>query len=435
MTTLIYNCSALLMDEEDTLLENAFVSVEGPYITAVGTERLKGHFGREIDGGGKVLMPGLVNAHTHVPMTLLRGYGGGHDLQTWLTRYIFPVEDRLDMRAVRAGTQLGLMELIASGVTTIADMYIFCDGIAEEVAAAGLSANIARGMTLFTPEFDRNHDPAFLEMKELAEKWHGHGDGQILVDACIHGEYTSGPALWEAVAAFARDHNLGMHIHVSETENEQKDCLKRHGKTPIQILDEYGLWETRSIAAHCVWTTEDDWVLMAKKGITAVHNPVSNLKLGSGIARIPAMRKRGVPIALGTDGVSSNNSHDMFEEMKFAAILHNGVTQDPLALLPQEVLRMATADGAAALGRHSGQIAEGFVADLILIDMTSPHLIPCHSVVDNLIYSARGSDVAMNMSRGQIIYKDGEFLTIDREKTEREVMQYALPRLFDKASV
>lgn len=435
MTTLIFNCTALLMDEENTILENAFVSVEGIYITSVGSSRPDGPFDLEIDGEGKVLMPGLVNAHTHVPMTLLRGYGGGHDLQTWLTKYIFPVEDRLDMRAVRAGTRLGLMELIASGVTTIADMYMFCDGIAEEVVAAGLSANIARGITLFTPEFDRNRYPAFLEMKELAEHWHGYEEGQILVDACIHGEYTSNPSLWEAVGEFAREYKLGMHIHVSETKKEQEDCLKRYGKTPIQILDDYGLWETRSIAAHCVWTTEDDWAIMAEKSITAVHNPISNLKLGSGVARIPAMRKRGVPIALGTDGVSSNNSHDMFEEMKTAAILHNGVTCDPLALLPEDVLRMATADGAAALGRRSGQIAEGFVADLILIAMKSPHLIPCHSVVDNLVYSARGSDVWMNMSRGQIIYRDGEFLTIDREETEREVTQYALPRLFPKASV
>ena len=430
MATLITNCTALLMDEAGTILPNAFVSVEGTKIKSVGTTRPEGNFDETIDGQGNVLMPGLVNALTLVPMTLLRGYGGGCDLQTWLNQYIFPVEDKLDVRSVRAGTQLALAELIASGVTTIADMYMFCDTIAEEVVAAGLSANIARGMTLFDPEFDPNHNPAFLEMKDLFAHWHGYGEGQILIDACIHGEYTSRPALWKAVADYAQANQLGMHVHVSETKSEHEACLKRYGKTPIQVLNDYGLWDTRAIAAHCVWTCEDDWAIMLEKGVTAVHNPVSNLKLGSGVADLPAMRKAGVRIALGTDGVSSNNSHDMFEEMKFAGILHNGVSQNPLALLPMDVLRMATADGAAALGRKTGQIVPGYTADLILVDFQRPQLTPCHSVVDNLVYSARGSDVIMNMARGQIIYKDGALLTLNLERTRREVTQYTLPLLF-----
>jgi len=429
MTTLIQNCKALLMDEVGTILPGAFVAVEGTKIRSVGRDRPEGNFDQIIDGEGNVLMPGLVNAHTHVPMTLLRGYGGGSDLTTWLHQYIFPVEDKLDARAVRAGTQLALAELIASGVTTIADMYMFCETIAQEVVSAGLSANIARGMTLFE-DFNPNSHSGFLEMKQLVSQWHGFEDGQILIDACIHGEYTSRPALWEATAQYAKDHQLGMHVHVSETKAEHENCVKRYGKTPIQLLEQYGMWETRAIAAHCVWTREDDWAVMAQKGVAAVHNPVSNLKLGSGIAKIPEMKKAGVTIALGTDGVASNNSHDMFEEMKFAATLHNGVSQDPLALLPLDVLRMATADGAAALGRQTGQIAPGFTADLILVDFTRPNLTPCHSVTDNLVYSARGSDVVMNMARGQIIYKNGVFFTLDLERTHDELTQYALPLLF-----
>lgn len=430
MTTLIHNCTALLMDEAGTILNKAFVTVEDSKIRSVGTTRPEGDFDQSIDAGGNVLMPGLVNAHTHVPMTLLRGYGGGCDLSTWLHQYIFPAEDKLDARAVQLGTQLALAELIASGVTTIADMYMFCDTIAQEVVAAGLSANIARGTTLFEPDFDPNTHHGFLETKELVSKWHEYGDGQILIDACIHGEYTSKPALWEAVSQYAKEHELGIHVHVSETKAEHDNCRKRYGKTPVQLFQEYGLWDTRAIAAHCVWTREDDWAIMAEKGVTAVHNPVSNLKLGSGVAPIPAMKKAGVRIALGTDGVSSNNSHDMFEEMKFAAVLHNGVTMDPLALLPMDVLRMATSDGAAALGRKTGRIVPGFVADLILVNFQQPNLIPCHSPTDNLVYSARGSDVVMNMARGQIIYKDGVYLTLDLEQTRRELTQYALPLLF-----
>ena len=236
--------------------------------------------------------------------------------------------------------------------------------------------------------------------------------------------------LFRAGQDYAREHGLGMHVHISETRTEHAECLARHGKTPIQVLNDYGVWDVRAIAAHCVWTTEDDWAGMAEKGVACVHNPVSNLKLGSGVAWIPAMKAAGVPIALGTDGVSSNNNQDMFEEMKFAAVLHNGVTRDPLALLPQDVLAMATREGAKALGRQTGRIAPGYVADLILVDFTRPHLTPCHSVMDNLVYAAHGSDVVMNMARGKIIYKDGTFLTLDLEKIQAEVKSYALPRLF-----
>lgn len=430
MKTLLSNCTALLMDEEGTVLKNAFISVEGTAIVSVGTVRPEGFFDQEIDGSGKVLMPGLVNAHTHIPMTLMRGYGGGCDLQTWLTQYIFPAEDRLDGRAVRAGAALALAELIASGVTCIADMYMFCDEIADEAAKAGISANIARGATLFTPEFDESTHPACQDTRMLTEKWHGYGDGQILIDACIHGEYTSRAPLWQAMADYAKEKDLGMHVHISETKSEHEDCLKRYGKTPVQILNEYGVWDTRAIAAHCVWVTEEDRAIMAEKGISAIHNPASNLKLGSGTADLPALIRAGVNVALGTDGVSSNNSHDMFEEMKLAALLQSGVRRDPLALLPLDVLRMATVNGARALGRKTGRIAAGYIADLILVDFNRPSLIPCHSVPDNLVYSARGCDVVMNMARGSVIYQNGEFYTLDLEKVRAEVKNYALPLIF-----
>jgi len=430
MSVLIRNCTAVLMDEADTVLSNAYVAVTGHKIASVGAVRPSGFFDEEIDGGGQVLMPGLVNAHSHVPMTLLRGYGGGCDLHTWLNQYIFPAEDRLDVRAVRAGTALGLAEMISSGITAIADMYMFCDVIAQEVAAAGLSANIARGATLFAPEFDFATHPACVELRELADRWHGFGEGQILIDACIHGEYTSRPALWEAVAGYAKEKGLGMHVHVSETRAEHESCIGRHGATPVQTLDKYGVWDVRAIAAHCVWVTDEDIALMAEKGVSAVHNPVSNLKLGSGIAPVSSLRKAGVNVALGTDGVSSNNSHAMFEDLKLAAILQNGVACDPLAILPSDALRMATANGAGALGRKTGQIRAGYDADLILVDFNRPNLIPCHSIYDSLVYSAHGSDVAMNMARGKVIYKNGDFFTIDLDRVRHEVTEYAVPKIF-----
>lgn len=434
---LLHHCRALLMDQKNTLLEGAYVAVEGDKILSVGDQRPQGPFDQEIDCKNNVLMPGLVNAHTHIPMTLLRGYGGGCDLQTWLNQWIFPAEAKLDSRAVRAGAGLALAELIAGGVTTIADMYMFTPDIAQTVLEAGISANLSCGGVYFgaPDEFGPETCKDCENQRRLTEEWHGAGAGQILVDASIHGEYTSNVPLWQWMADYAQKKGLGMHVHVSETQTEHEASKQRWGKTPFQILDRYGVWDTRAIAAHCVWTTEEDWAAMAKKGVSCVHNPVSNLKLGSGVAWIPAMKKAGVNIALGTDGVSSNNNLDMFEEMKFAAILHNGVTHDPLALLPQDALAMATRDGAAALGRKTGQIAPGYTADLILVDFDRPSLTPCHSVADNLVYAARGADVVMNMARGNIIYKDGTFLTLDLEKIKAEVKTYALPLLFgaDKA--
>ena len=430
MTTLIYNCTAVLMDEAGTVLPGAYVAVEGTRIVSVGTVRPQGVFDQEIDGKGNVLMPGFVNAHTHVPMTAMRGYGDGNNLQDWLNNYIFPVEARWDDRAIRSCTALGLAEMIASGVTTIADMYDHCDAITQEVVAAGLSANIARGTTLFADEFDPAVFPGCVELRELVDRWHGYNDGQILVDACIHGEYTSDRRLWAWLADYAKEKGLGMHVHISETRTEHEECIARHGKTPLQTLNDYGVWDTRSIAAHCVWTTPEDWALMAEKGISAVHNPISNLKLGSGIAPVPAMKKAGVNVCLGTDGVSSNNCTDFFGDLKFAAILHNGANRDPLALLPLDALKMATRDGGIALGRKTGVIQAGYMADLILVDFSHLNLTPCHSVISNLAYAAHGSDVVMNMARGKVIYKDGDFLTIDLERVRREVADYALPLLF-----
>ena len=433
MKTLISNVRAVLMDGTGTVLSDAFVAVEGDKITSVGQERPQGTFDREIDGQGNVLMPGFVNAHTHVPMTAMRGYGDGNNLQDWLHNFIFPTEAKWDDRAVACCTDLGLAEMSAAGVTTIADMYMRTNVIADRVAASGINANLSCGGVFFGTDFDPEtvHDCA--AQRELTEQWHGYNNGQILVDASIHGEYTSSAPLWEWMANYAREKGLGMHVHISETRTEHEECKARHGGlTPIQVLDRHGVWDGRAIAAHCVWTTPEDWAIMAEKGISAIHNPMSNLKLGSGIAPVAALRKAGVNVALGTDGVSSNNCTDLFGDLKIAAILQNGANCDPLALLPGEALEMATANGGKALGRKTGRIQAGYDADLILVDFTALNLTPCHDVISNLVYAAHGSNVTMNMARGKVIYENGEFLTIDIDRVKREVRDYALPLLFQK---
>ena len=408
------------------------MAVEGTRIASVGQEHPRGEFDWVIDGQGKALLPGLVNCHTHVPMALLRGYGGGHDLQHWLNDYIFPAEAKLDDRCVAAGTALGLAEMIASGTTCIADMYMHTGAVARTVLESGVSANLSCGGVYFGAPEDFSPDACGDCRNQIAltEEWNGAGDGQIKVDASSHAEYTSSPPLWEWMAGYAAEHGLGMHVHVSETRSEHENCIQKYGKTPVALLDQYGVWVNGGTAAHCVWVTDEDMELMARRGITAVHNPVSNLKLASGAARAPRLLERGGNVALGTDGVASNNSHDLFEEIKLAAILHKGIGLDPTAVTARQALEMATVNGARALGRNTGVIAPGKTADLILVDLAAPNLFPCHDVEEDLVYSARGSNVVMNMARGRVIYERGEFFTLDLEKIRAEVEGYALPRIF-----
>ena len=433
MSTMIYNVTAVLMDPAHTVLPNAYVVVDGHQITDFGAQRPQGFTGKCIDGKGGILLPGLVNAHTHVPMTAMRGYGDGHDLQDWLHNFIFPVEAKWDDRAIRACAALGLAEMIASGVTCIADMYMHTDALLREVESAGISANVSCGGVQFEEPFDpdKNHD--CIVQRELTEKWHGRDGGRIRVDASIHGEYTSHAGLWDWMARYAADHGLGMHVHLSETQAEHEQCKARHGgKSPAAVLAEHGVFDVRAIAAHCVWTTPEDWAILAEKGVSAVHNPVSNLKLGSGVAPVVDLKKAGVNVALGTDGVSSNNCTDFFGDLKLAAILQNGVRRDPLALTAWDALEMATVNGGKALGRKTGRIEKGYEADLILLDSEAVNLIPCHDAANNLAYAAHGSNVVMNMARGKVIYKNGEFLTIDIDRVKKEVAGYALPLLFGR---
>lgn len=432
MSILFTNVTAVTMDSAQPLLSNAFVSTEGTNIAYAGQVRPAGAFERVIDCTGKVMMPGFVNTHTHIPMTLLRGYGGGHNLQSWLNDYIFPAEAKLDDRCVAAGAGLGLAEMIANGVTCIADMYMRTGVIARQIVDAGISANLSCGGIYFgAPEaFRADACGDCRSQQALTEEWHNYNGGQIRVDASIHGEYTSCAPLWQWMADFAQAHGQRMHVHVSETRSEHSDSLSRHGKTPIQILDRYGVWENGGIAAHCVYTTPEDWAIMAAKDVAAAHNPYSNLKLGSGIAPVPAMLKAGVNVSLGTDGVSSHNSVDPFADLKLAAILHNGVARDPMAVTTHQALEMATVNGARALGRSTGVLARGKTADLILVDFSAPNLTPCHDVEENLVFSAHGSNVTMNMARGRVIYENGEFLTLDLERIRSEVETYALPHIF-----
>lgn len=432
MKILYKNVTAVTMDPQQPVLTQGYVCTQGKEITLVSQTCPQGEFDREIDCTDKIMMPGLVNAHTHVPMSLLRGYGGGNNLQDWLNNFIFPAEAKMDEKCIEIGTALSMAELIASGVTCIADMYSSCDTMCNVVADSGLSANISRGVICFAPTEAPETLEGVVETKELVEKWHGYDNGRIRCDISLHGEYTSfaAPKLWEHLGKMAVDYKTGMHIHISETKSEHEECKARHGKTPLQVLADHGMWEQGGIAAHCVWTEESDWDLMVKKGITPIHNPVSNLKLGSGVAPIGKMLEKGVNIALGTDGVASNNNHDLLEEVKLAAVLHKGISLDPTLITSQQALNMATVNGAKALKRNTGVIGAGYDADIILLDGSRPSLCPCHDVVEQVVFSAQGGDVCLTQCQGKILYENGIFHTLDLVQIKKDMKEYALPRIF-----
>lgn len=435
---LFTDITLVTMLDKAPVLHSACLGVADGKIAYLGRKRPDADVKREIDGRGRVLMPGLINCHTHLPMTILRGYADDYDLQTWLNDYIFPAEDKLDSRSVLSGTALGVAECLRYGTTSVSDMYNFCDEICQVVYSSGIKGNIARGCTLFTDpdddEFRFDLHQGCVELAQLHQTWHNRDGGRIKVEAAVHGEYTSNYQLWEALSGFAKNYGLGMQVHLSETMNEHDSCFQRNGLTPAQVLNCHGVFDTRTCAAHGVWLEDEDMELLARKGATVVHNPVSNMKLASGIAPVARMLEKGVNVALGTDSVASNNSHDMFREITAAALIHKAVSRDPKEISAWEALKMATVNGAKAQGREDecGRIEVGLDADLIMLDFAQPHLIPCHNTISNLVYSASGSDVIMTMVRGEILYEDGRYNTIDLTAVYKELATHALPTVFKK---
>lgn len=432
MDTLFSNITAVTMDEAMQVLFDCFVGVTDGKISYISKQPPKEKPQQIINGSGMVLMPGLINCHTHVAMTPLRGYADDMELSSWLNDCIFPREDRMDGRTAKAAALLSIAEFLRFGITSFSDMYDHCDEIAQAVAESGIKANIARGTTLWTDEFDFDTHKGCSELRQLREKWDGYDNGRIKVDAGIHGEYTSRYPLWEAVSGYAIDEKLGMHIHLSETKSEHESCKEKYGLTPAQLLDCHHVFDAPAIAAHCVWLEPEDMQLLAKRHVSAVHCPVSNLKLASGCADVTAMIKAGMNVALGTDGVASNNNGDLFEEIKAAALMAKGKSLDATAMPAQAPLMMATVCGARAQRREKecGMIKLGMDADLIMLDFTQPHLMPCHNVISHLVYAASGHDVIMTMVRGKILYAAGKYMTIDLDAVVRELAEHAMPTMF-----
>lgn len=414
MNILIKNASILTMNDCSEVLKNASIAVENDVIKYVGEVPEDFKADKVIDGTRKVVMPGLINAHTHMAMSLFRNYADDLPLWEWLSEKIWPIEDKLTKEDVYWGTMLSIIESIKSGVTCFSDMYFFMDDTARAALESGIRARLAWGMVGNDPEDNTRFDIT----KKFYNDWQGKGDGRITVMAGPHAPYTCGPEYLKRVSAFAKEMGIGIHIHLSESKKETEDNYNQFGKSPIKHVNDLGIFDVPTTAAHCVHLSDEDIDILAEKGVTVIYNPGSNLKLGNGFTRVTKLMEKGVNIALGTDGSSSNNNVNMFEEINLAAIVNKGVNNEPTCIPAMVALEMATKNGAKALGldKEIGSIDTGKKADIIMIDLNKPHFYPIHDVVAAMVYSAQASDVETVIINGKIIMENYEIKTIDVEK-------------------
>ena len=397
----------------EAAFENGCVVVDGDRILYAG-EWDGCPAGRydSIDGRGGIVMPGLYNAHCHAAMTLERGVGSDLHLMDWLNQ-VFPIEANLKERDVYDGTKLAILEMIRRGVVSFADMYYFMDEVARAVEETGIRANLCRGCSDLQ---------GVDSISALKDAWDGKANGRIRISMGLHAEYTSTMDVAQYAAQKAREWGLSAHIHLAETRSETMGCMERHGCTPAEYFRRVGMFDVPTICAHCVYMTDEDMGILASHGASAIHNPTSNLKLASGIAKVTHLMEKGVNVALGTDGPSSNNVLDLMAEMKLASILQKGALEDPTALNAHDALKMATLNGAKAMGfADCGVLAPGKKADLILVNDET--LAICPDIPAELVYCAQGLDVTLTMVDGRILYRDGEFMTLDPKETVARAME------------
>jgi 5-methylthioadenosine/S-adenosylhomocysteine deaminase len=380
----------------------------------------------KIDGTNRLVLPGLINTHTHIPMTLFRGYGDDMLLQDWLAQRIWPVEAKLDKKTIEIGTQLGLLEMISSGTTSYLDMYFFEETIAKVTEKTGMRGFLGFALIDFdTPEFESKE--LISQADQFIRRWRNNP----LISPLIapHSTYSCKPETLQNALDIATKHHVPLHIHCSETRDEVYDVEKKYGVRPVGLLKKYGLLKNETILAHCGWITKNEILDMKNVGVSVAHCPVSNMKIATGgFTPVPELLDARVPVGLGTDGAASNNTLDMFETMKFCALVHKNHRWDPTILPAQTVVDLATRGGATTLGvQHSlGSLERGKTADLIMIDLKKPHLTPLHDPVSHLVYAVRGTDVCTTIVNGAPLMLEKEFLTIDVEKTLEQSQKIAL---------
>ncbi|MBU6998655.1 MAG: amidohydrolase [Theionarchaea archaeon] len=401
----------MILLENVTFLDGSVgnVTTEGKFIESVGEEKDRSDI--VIDGTGYLVIPGLVNTHTHLAMTLLRGYGDDLPLQEWLETKVWPAEKGLTGEAAYYGSLLGAMEMVKSGTTCFVDMYFFCRDVARAVEEIGMRGYLGSGIFDFpSPESENPFETAV----KFIEEARGKSDLVVPVMA-PHALYTCSEETFHKCLEVARKHDLIFHTHVSETEREVREFIEQKGMTPVEFLHEGGFLDERFLAAHCVWLNDEELDMFAERQVKVSHNPVSNMKIAAGVMRLPDMVKKGITVSLATDGAASNNSLDMIEVMKVCALLHKVHTGDPTAVTAGDVLRMGTVNGAESLGLKAGVVAEGYLADLVLVDVKKPNAVPYHDFTSNMVYALQSGNVDTVICNGKVIMENRRFLGVDEQ--------------------
>jgi len=414
---LLVNGTLVTMDRGRRVIEDAGVAISGGRIVAVGSRKeivAKYTAAQTVDARGKIIIPGLINGHTHIPMTLFRGLADDLDLQDWLTKYIFPAEAKnVSEEFVRAGTRLGLAEMIRGGTTTYCDMYYFEDAIADETAKAGVRGVLGETVIDFPVADNKTNAEAMAYTERFVKKWQGH---ELITPAIApHAPYTVSEEHLKAARAFSDRTGAPIVTHISETKREVDDSLKAKGASPIDYLSRIGFLNHRVIAAHVVWPSVDEIGTLKRAGVGVVHNPQSNMKLASGVSPVPKMLAEGLRVGLGTDGAASNNDLSMWEEMDTAAKLHKLFSGDPKVISAREAFELATIRGAEALHmeKEIGSIETGKRADLVIVERDSLSQTPSYNIYSDLVYATKASDVQTVIINGRIVMRDRRLLTLD----------------------
>ncbi len=413
---LIENGTILSMDARDTVIAKGHLAVRQGIIVALAAGEPDRRLATTIlDAGGGLILPGLINGHTHASMSLFRGLADDLPLMDWLGRFIFPVERRMDAAFIRAGARLACAEMILSGTTTFCDMYLFEQEVAAVAREAGMRCLLGEVLYDFPSPNYGPLEAGFAYTEALIDRWTGDPLVSVAVEA--HAPYTCSPDLLLRASRMALAHDLPLVIHLAETVSEVHQIQERYGRRPVAHLEALGLLGPHLIADHCVQLLPEEMDLLAARAVRCIHCPESNMKLASGVAPVPDLLARGVTVGLGSDGCASNNDLDLFSEMDFAAKLHKVHRLDPTVMDAATVLRMATIEGARALGldRRVGSLEVGKRADVIVIDTRQPHLRPLYAPASHVVYAARGADVRHVVIDGQVVLRDRRLLTLDLE--------------------
>ena len=435
MDILISGVTAVTMNEKMEVIFGAYIGIENGKIISISKTAPQEKPATIIDGTGMVAIPGLINCHTQLATTALRSLLDDLSREEALEQQLHK-EDKMDSRAAKAAVKLAIAECLRFGVTSVSDLYYYPAATAEAVAETGMKANIALSSYRYideNEEFDFETDEQCQELVRIVEKWNGYDQGRIKIDAGIHSEYTSNYHLWEALSSYAQEVGIGMQLHLAETGSEAESCLDRTGLTQAELLNCHQLFSVPTAAVGCVSLTEEDKQLLGKRKISAVCTPIAASKAGEPATDILGCVKAGMNVVLGTGSAMDAGNLDMFEVLRTAALQTRAAIGKADALPAPAALMLATFCGARAQNRASecGMLKVGMDADIALIDFSAPHLMPCHNVLNALVYSVKGGDVAMTMVRGKILYQNGQFSTIDLKEVVQELTEYAIPTLFD----